>query len=74
MLWHCATSSNSKVTSNEGAVLTMGLACVISLNWRFISVCLSKARVGKKNPNQKHNFKYYFTLELGQLLWPLQKH
>lgn len=42
MLWHCAKSSNSKVTCDEGTVSKIGIACIISLNWRFISVCLSK--------------------------------
>lgn len=44
MLWHCAKSSNSKVTCDEGTVSKIGIACIISLNWRFISVCLSKPR------------------------------
>ena len=42
VLWHCAKSSNSKVTCDEGTVFKIATACIISLNWRLISVCLSK--------------------------------
>lgn len=44
LLGHCAKSSNTKVTCDEGTMFKAGIACIISWNWRFILVCLSIPR------------------------------